>query len=81
MFQVIRRTRGSREPSPVNSEQLQLELGDARVAVPWDGTSPRALTRCAKLFSLKAPPARVLRADADPAQLTLFLKGNPYGSR
>ena len=36
--------------------QCELQLGDKRRVIPWDGVSPRLLTRCGKLFSLRAPP-------------------------
>ena len=60
----------------MNSEQLELELDDVRVRIPWDGVSPRMLTKCGKLFSLKAAPARGSIGNA-PDQLTMFLKGTP----
>ena len=65
--------------TPTISTQLELELEDARVNIPWGGQSPRALTKCGKLFSLKALGAS--RSILDANQYTLFLKGNPsYGS-
>ena len=57
-------------------EQLNLELGDARLEIPWGGLSPRELTRCGKLFSFEASPTGG-PIQVDPAQLTLFLKGSP----
>ena len=63
-----------------DGDQLQLELDDVRVEIPWGGVSPRTLTRCGKLFTLEGPPTGGLHVDADPAQLTIFLQGNPYGS-
>ncbi len=58
----------------------QLELfGLHAIELPWEGQSARGLTRSSKLFSLGAPPARGLRANAfrlqgirDPAQLDLL---------
>jgi len=31
-------------------DQLELDLGDARLRIPWGGLSPRSLTRGGKLF-------------------------------
>ncbi len=68
-----------------SGRQLELELDDVRRAVPWDGRSPRELTRVWKTFSLGAPPTGGLHAAlksahyvegwADPAQLLLFVRG------
>ncbi len=33
------------ESYPPDSDQLELELNDARIVLPWGGRSPRALTR------------------------------------
>ena len=63
----------------MNSDQLELELDDARLRIPWDGRSPRSLTKCGKLFSLKACPTGGLIEDAKD-QFTIFLKGNHHGS-
>ncbi len=44
--------------------QLELELDDVRqvrVKVPWDGRSPRVLTKAFEKFSLGAHPGRGLR--------------------
>ena len=60
------------------SEQLELELDDARLMIPWGGRSPRTLTKCGKLFMLRAAPTGGAIVDAN--QLTLFLQGNPHGS-
>ena len=57
--------------------QLELELDDKRVAIPWDGVSPRMLTKSYKLFSVDAHGASRLIRDA-PLQWTLFLQGSPY---
>ena len=64
---------------PSDSEQLELELKDARLRIPWGGRSPRSLTRCGKLFILAEIPAGGL-IQVDPQQFTTFLKGNPYGT-
>ncbi len=61
------------------SEQLDLELEDARLSISWDGRSPRSLTKCGKLFIVAELPAGGL-IQADPMQFTIFLKGNPYGT-
>jgi len=64
-------------------EQLEMDLEDVRVCIPWDGQSPRMLTTGYKLrrFSEAARRKR-LRAEAlevrSPLQWTLFLEGNPY---
>ncbi len=60
-------------------EQMELELEDARLKIPWGGRSPRSLTKCGKLFILaESPTGGPIRSD--PLQLTLFLKGSPHGS-
>jgi len=44
--------------------QLELELHDVRKVLtpePWDGQSPRVLTKAYARFSLGAHPGRVLR--------------------
>jgi len=59
-------------------DQLELVLEDARLNIPWGGRSPRSLTKCGKLFILAESPTGG-PIQVDPRQLTLFLKGNPYG--
>ena len=44
--------------SQLHLAQLELELGDRRVRIPWEGTLPRALTRCAQSFIFKAQAAK-----------------------
>ena len=61
----------------LDKRQLELELNDRRVTVPWEYVDLRSLTKCGKLFIRKELPAGGPIRDA--AQLTLFLKGNPYG--
>jgi len=61
-------------------EQLVLLLEDRRQAVPWEGDSPRTLTRGYLLGVDKSRKfgegaSRIGRSD--PRQLTLFLKGSP----
>jgi len=60
----------------VNSEQLKLELG-----MPWDGVSPRLLTKGRLLFSLASEGTGRARQDADSAQLELFPEGTHYGTK
>ena len=60
----------------MNSSQLELELEDVRVRVPWDGRSPRALTRCAMRPIFKARAAKKHeRICLDPFQLEFALTG------
>jgi len=60
--------------------EYELLLGDERLTVPWGGRSPRSLTKCAKLLIRKECPTGGPILDADPAQLTMFLKGTSIGS-
>ena len=56
----------------MNSSQLELDLEDARLRIPWGGRSPRSLTECGKLFILaESPTGGLIRMD--PNQFTLFL--------
>ena len=64
---------------PRVGDQLELVLDDARLRIPWGGRSPRSLTKCGKLFILGELPTGGLIRDAG-SQLTLFLKGTPYGT-
>ena len=59
--------------------QLELELNDARLEIPWGGRSPRSLTKCGKLFILGELPAGGLIRNA-PHQYTLFLQGGEDGT-
>ena len=62
----------------MNSEQLQLDL-----RMPWDGYSPRSLTRIAMNFTFRAGTGRVNRESfetPDVLQLELFPEGTHYGS-
>ncbi len=63
----------------MRSEQLELELGDERVRIPWGGQSPRGLTKAAKRFILVESPTGGLYED-DRVQMKIFLKGNHHGS-
>ncbi len=66
---------------PSDGEQLELAL---KGAAPWDGRSPRSLTKSFLRFVEKsrtfAKPATVMPTFTDPAQLTIFLEGSPRGS-
>ena len=62
-----------------DSDQLELELDDVRLSIPWGGRSPRSLTDCGKLFRLQPLPTGGPIQLVDPTQFTIFLKGNPYG--
>ena len=55
-------------------EQLELELDDARLVIPWDGRSPRSLTRMWKSRIVAELPAGGPIRNA-PNQYTLFLHG------
>ena len=58
------------------SEQLKLELG-----MPWDGRSPRYLTKAAELFSLASEGTGRSIPDVPlVVQLELFPEGTSYGS-
>ena len=61
------------------SEQLVLELED-RVA-PWEGRSPRLLTRAFSRFSLASEGTGRSNLELSRVvQLDLFPEGTPYGS-
>jgi len=59
-----RRLEAGRRPSRIG-EQLELELaGPGRAwREPWEGKSPRVLTKTFERFSLGAPPTGGLHAD------------------
>ncbi len=62
----------------MNSEQLELKL-----ALPWNGRSPRSLTRVANLFTFQAGMGRLNRVFIpleEAVQLELFPEGTHYGS-
>jgi len=60
---------------PRDGEQLLLRLG-----MPWDGVSPRYLTRAPKTLSLASEGTGRLNLDAAAVQLELFPEGTHYGS-
>ncbi len=63
--------------------QLSLLLGDVEVLVPWEGRSPRLLTRASKALFSRREPQKDDRFFVDPDQYDLFLaaiRGRPrYG--
>ncbi len=60
---------------PPISEQLWLELG-----MPWDGISPRYLTRAPKRLSLASEGTGRSIQDESGQQLELFLEETSFGS-
>ncbi len=62
-------------------DQLVLSLDDVRVrrvVIPWDGRSPRALTRAARALIFEAQAGkRHERHEIDRQQLDLFEKRGP----
>ncbi len=63
--------------------QLELCLEDARVRVPWNGRSPRSLTKIQKALFLRREPQKDDRFFVDADQYDLFraaIPGRPqYG--
>jgi len=53
------------------SEQLEVRLDDRRKVVPWDGVSPRDLTKAARLLYLRREPGEMTRT-IDLEQSDLF---------
>ena len=70
----------------MNSDQCEFGLNDARLRISWDGRSPRELTKgfrqaCAVDNSgVEWASREAERFGANPAQLTMFLKGTPNGT-
>jgi len=59
--------------SITRGEQLSLfEGGLPALRIPWDGCSPRELTRAYNTFILKARAAKSTSAIIDPGQLELW---------
>ncbi len=57
------------------SEQLELELDDERALIPWEGRSPRGLTKVGLgLFLRQEPPKKHARIRCDSSQLELFVR-------
>ncbi len=54
---------------PRDGDQLRLELF---VGVPWDGRSPRALTKGSTALSLRREPVRAHEVFVDPEQYDLW---------
>jgi len=52
--------------------QLELALNDVRVNVPWEGRSPRVLTRAAMSPIFKAQAAKARAVFTDPAQCEMW---------
>ena len=63
--------------------QLDLELSDIRVRIPWSGESPRSLTRVQIALFLKRERQKDDCFFVDPDQLDLFLEATvgPLGYR
>ncbi len=60
----------------MNSEQLSLDLG-----MPWDGVSPRYLTKAPKKLSLASEgTGRSIRRPFTSIQLELFPEETSYGT-
>ena len=59
----------------MNSEQLLLPLG-----MPWNGISPRYLTRAPQRLTLANEGTGRSNPDAPVDQLELFPEGTSYGS-
>ena len=62
-----------------SSEQRQLELAleDVRVRVPWNGVSPRALTKASSALFLERKRQKHERFFVDLNQYDLFLAAIP----
>jgi len=56
-----------------SSETLEMLLDDKRLSIPWEGTSPRALTQGFKLGILKAQAGGCVSEVADPRQLCFWV--------
>ncbi len=52
--------------------QLELALDDSRARVPWEGRSPRALTKGSKVVILRT---RAAKSCLGPGQIELFGAG------
>ena len=51
---------------------IQLDLLEDVVALPWNGRSPRSLTRAAKASFLRREPQKDERFFVDPEQYDMF---------
>jgi len=58
--------------TPTRTAQLELDLNDVRVRIPWSGRSPRGLTRARLAFIFKAQAREKRERSWDSAQLDLF---------
>ncbi len=61
----------------MNSTQFELGLGDLRVMIPWDGKSPRDLTRARIALFSKRERQKDDRFFVDSVQYDLFLAAIP----
>ncbi len=61
---------------PTLYAQLELELRDGRIRIPWNGTSPRALTRVHLGLIFQARAAKSVSDFVNPDQLDLFENSN-----
>jgi len=52
--------------------QLELDLDDVRQRIPWEGRSPRGLTRVNMELFLSRGAQKAVRCDLGPGQLSLF---------
>ena len=65
----------------MNSSLLLVEQLELDLRMPWNGVSPRCLTRGSKVFSFLRKG--MTRPNPEPivaVQLELFPEGTPYGS-
>jgi len=53
----------------MNSDQLELEFHDVRLQIPWDGRSPRSLTKAARALFLSESGRG---HEVDPNQIEMF---------
>jgi len=59
----------------MNSTQLELELHDVRLQLPWDGRSPRELTRVGLSSIFKAGAVKKRERIRDPRQEEMWPTG------
>jgi len=59
--------------APLTERQLDLWPGWLE-ALPWNGVSPRTLTRASKVLFLRRKPQKDERFFVDPCQADLFLE-------
>jgi len=61
-----------------DSDQLNLDLDDVRLRIPWEGRSPRGLTRVAKGLFLSQEAQKSVSDSASPELDGLMKNGAPY---